>query len=123
MSPFDAPFVIYTLHFDPSCGRFQHYVGSARTDRLPARLHAHAHGYGASLTSRAAHRRCTLILVHLEPAETRDVERRIKRRGHFDKRCFLCNPALAEPPYVADLQPQLQLFEVPKWQPFACSLG
>lgn len=84
---------VYLLHFDdPVAGR-QHYVGY--TTNLKRRLWQHQNGRGARLTK----------LVHAAGVEMRlprtwvgglELERQIKREGHFARHCALCQRNGAE---------------------------
>lgn len=83
--------VIYLLHFSVPVGGAQHYLGIARVDQLPRRLHAHAAGYGAYLTRRAIDAGARLALVRTWQGATFALERSMKRRSHLPRLCPICS--------------------------------
>lgn len=92
--PSDAPWTIYTLHFEPPCGRFQHYTGITRADRLEKRMAEHAAGRGARLTARAIAGGSTIFLAAQQPCYNAQDEKRLKHKGNARTRCPFCSPQL-----------------------------
>lgn len=90
----DPPITVYMLHFEPKFRHAQHYVGSAETPLLPARLRRHGRGQGARLVAAALAAGCRITLVKTWLAQDRSLEQKLKRASHHAKRCPLCNPAL-----------------------------
>jgi hypothetical protein len=87
-------YYVYLIHFDRPVGRFQHYTGLARYDRLLRRMQQHGHGSGASLTRRAVAAGVGMTLVRTTVVQDPKQEQAIKRRGHAKARCPLCSPGL-----------------------------
>ena len=84
---------VYLLHFDDPVAGCRHYVGY--TTNLKRRLWQHQNGRGSRLTKR----------VHAAGVQMRlprtwvgglDLERQIKREGHFTRHCALCQRSEAE---------------------------
>jgi hypothetical protein len=90
--------IIYLLHFDEPLGDISrpnmsasHYVGWAKDGKLGDRLNEHAHGTGARITKAAVDRGIGWSVVLLTDG-TRSQERRLKKNGHHERRCFICSP-------------------------------
>lgn len=97
----NRPGVIYLLHFsrplgDPSRPRMsaRHYLGWSTDDAVVRRIREHREGRGAAITRAAVAAGIELSVVAVIHG-TRNDERRLKIRGHHDRRCVLCQKVAA----------------------------
>lgn len=90
--------MVYLLHFDeriggPGSKGAQHYLGYAGPEGLWKRLRQHATGdHGAKITKAFRLRGIPYRLARTWPGATRDDERRLKRNGHVNRYCPICDP-------------------------------
>lgn len=90
-APLKTPiFAIYLLHFDEPVGRAQHYLGSAKVQRLHDRMLEHACGIGSSLTAELVRSGYGFTLAATWCTSSRDLERTLKRGGHLARFCAIC---------------------------------
>lgn len=92
--------MIYLLHSSVPVGTSgrnsaQHYLGWTPDGQLHQRLADHRTGRGAAITRAYVRSGGTLYLVLTVAPGTRTLERQLKRRGHLERLCGLCNPRLA----------------------------
>lgn len=86
-----SPLVAYLLHFAEPVGRSRHYLGSTMEHLLIKRLETHAKGRGARLTARAFASGTAVHLVDVWGLLSRADEHRLKRIGHYNRRCPVCS--------------------------------
>lgn len=104
---------IYLLHFpNPLHGR-RHYLGIAKTNRLTARWAEHAQGTGAKITRALMLKNDHFFVTMLLRNATFEMEKRIKRAGHFNIACGKCSPELNLDPYATVFRGSIQ--EIPKF--------
>lgn len=84
--------MIYLIHFDKPVRSAKHYLGFCRDDRLDARMLEHARGEASHLTRAAVNNGTKLWLARTFEGGNRDLERTMKRHGHFKLMCPLCCP-------------------------------
>lgn len=106
------PYVVYTLHFDRKVGRCLHYTGICKEGRLHRRMLEHACGNGARLTARASAAGIGFTVVSQIRTYAASTETTLKRAGHHNLRCSICNPKKAD---------TLPLDALPRYQPFPTS--
>lgn len=82
--------VAYLLHFDRPVQGKLHYLGSTPAPRLTRRLRDHATGSGANLTKDAGRMGVGFHVAAVWPIDSRQAEKRIKKNGHFARRCPFC---------------------------------
>lgn len=88
--------MLYLLHFERPHGRFRHYLGTCREDRLEERLLEHARGSGSNITKRVVATGNQLYLARVFPVMMWEDEKRLKRASHFKNLCPLCCPLFAD---------------------------
>lgn len=83
---------VYLIHLDTPLGRCQHYIGSARTERLAQRLAMHRRGAGSKFMAEAVRRGIVWCVARQWPGSTRSDERALKKHRHHRDYCPICNP-------------------------------
>lgn len=89
-----TPWTVYLLHFERKVRGAQHYLGITRSARLDRRMHDHCGEHGSRLTALACKSGIGFTLARTWPAESLDLEKRLKASGHFAKLCPICRGEL-----------------------------
>lgn len=111
---------LYIGHFaekigNPSNPRFQaqHYLGYAEPSRkcgnrwisgYDARVQEHMEGRGAKITRYVIRRGIPIVFFPIKRKATRDEERKLKRAGHYNRLCPVCQQ-LAQDAHALDEAP------------------
>lgn len=82
--------VVYILHFDQPLHHARHYVGSTTADRVDARMHEHAEGWGSKITARAMRLGIKVYLAKVMFVSDRSYEKTLKRKGGIAALCRFC---------------------------------
>lgn len=88
---------VYLLHFDQPISAdhtAQHYIGYAVDRNLNARLAHHKAGTGARICAVALSRGIDWQVARTWPKESREFERKLKRRKAGKKLCPICQTTL-----------------------------
>ncbi|HYU74203.1 MAG TPA: hypothetical protein VEL31_16150, partial [Ktedonobacteraceae bacterium] len=100
LSPRQAEYYVYLIHFTTPYKHARHYLGS--TCFLDERLAAHANGSGARLMEVVSQAGITWELARLWPCESepemRQLEKYYKHRHNSGQICPSCNPHLPPNP-------------------------
>jgi predicted GIY-YIG superfamily endonuclease len=90
--------MVYIIHIREKIGRCQHYIGY--TGNLERRINEHKNHNGSPLL-REANRRGIIWDVVVEiPNGDRNTERRLKNHKKASDFCPVCNPKVADIPFV-----------------------
>lgn len=101
--PPSADTAVYLLHYPNKLHRTRHYVGSCHAHRLAHRLNDHATGQASNLTTALAEINTHFLLADVWWTEGRSFEKRLKKTGHLNRRCFCCQFGLEGAPLATCL--------------------
>ena len=88
--------LVYLLCCKSTSGRAKHYIGVTSPENIYVRLRRHALGTGATVTTRWHYEQAPFTCTRIWSGSGYDVERALKRRGHYDRYCPACSGAQAQ---------------------------